>query len=225
MNILIDMVCHGHGQAGYLLDEILHTINEGHFSSSKFLKYGNARRILGPTGARLFALLTGGNFKTDSSITTVTTPPSAPYNYSARKAAANVTRILKGKNLRNGFFQLHIVDEADRRSTLAFMAEFLRYKRSDYGFVAFFIGDKVHEIWITRESRVELASHPDGIIERATEMGCSSIIVGYSHSGRFRTLGPSQEDYQVKRALASRLERLSIAVEGYIFIRGRYVSC
>lgn len=221
MNILIDMVFHGHGQSGYILDEILHTINEGHFSSSKFFKYGNARRILGPTGARIFALLTGGNLRTGSS---VRTSPSAPYNYSARKAADNVTRLLRGKNLRNGFFQLHIVDEVGRRGTLAFMAEFLRYKRSEYGFVAFFIGDKVHEIWITKGSSIDLSLHPDGIIERATEIGCSLIIFGYNHRTPFGALVPSQEDYQVKKVLTSRLKPLSIAVESYIFTGGHYVS-
>ncbi len=44
-NILIDMVFHRWGRLGYVLDEILHTLNEGKFSLYKFRKYGNARRI------------------------------------------------------------------------------------------------------------------------------------------------------------------------------------
>ncbi len=47
MNILIDMLCHGHGRGGYIIDEVLHTLNEGKFSANKFIKYGNARRIFG----------------------------------------------------------------------------------------------------------------------------------------------------------------------------------
>jgi hypothetical protein len=51
LNILIDMTLHGLGPGGYVLDEIAHTVNEGRFSTNKFLRYGNARRILGPEGA------------------------------------------------------------------------------------------------------------------------------------------------------------------------------
>ena len=58
-NILIDMIFHGHGRACYLLDQIMHSLNEGRFSMQKFLRYGNARKILGRSGAK--ALKTGNS--------------------------------------------------------------------------------------------------------------------------------------------------------------------
>jgi len=45
VNILIDMLFHRKGRAGYIVDEALHTLNEGKFSWHKFRKYGNAKRI------------------------------------------------------------------------------------------------------------------------------------------------------------------------------------
>lgn len=54
-NILIDLLFHGHGRLGYLLDQVFHTINEGAFKPGKFIRYGNFRRILGlPSFWRLF---------------------------------------------------------------------------------------------------------------------------------------------------------------------------
>jgi len=47
VNYLIDMLFHGHGRVGYIIDEWLHTLNEGKFSWRKFKRYGNASRIFG----------------------------------------------------------------------------------------------------------------------------------------------------------------------------------
>ena len=57
-NILIDMLCHGRGRTGYVIDEILHTINEGSFNPRKFLRYGNMGRIFGiPSTSRMISKL------------------------------------------------------------------------------------------------------------------------------------------------------------------------
>ncbi len=57
MNILIDMTCHGKGWAGYVVDEMLHILNERKFSLYKFVRYGNAKRIFGSLGGAMFTML------------------------------------------------------------------------------------------------------------------------------------------------------------------------
>ncbi len=49
-NIAIDMIFHGKGRGATVLDELLHSINEGGFSTGKFLSYGNGKKLLGKTG-------------------------------------------------------------------------------------------------------------------------------------------------------------------------------
>ena len=150
--------------------------------------------------------------------------PSAPFDYPAREAADRITRIIRGKNLQKGFFQLYVVDEVSRIGTLRFMAEFLRYKRNEYGLIGFLVENKLLEVWITMGSRTDFSFYPDSIVKRAVEIGCSRIIFGHNHPAPLGTLAPSQEDYQVKKALESQLTPLSIEVESYIFTRGRHIT-
>jgi len=46
-NLLIDAAFHGPGRTRAVLDEVAHSINEGGFKASKFLRYGNAAKIFG----------------------------------------------------------------------------------------------------------------------------------------------------------------------------------
>lgn len=51
MNILIDMAFHGDEKGDAIMDEVAHMMNEGGFNANKFLKYGNAKKILGKDAA------------------------------------------------------------------------------------------------------------------------------------------------------------------------------
>jgi hypothetical protein len=59
LNILTDMIFHGHGTAGYIADEIVHTAIEGKFNARKAVRYGNAGRIFWGLAAGLAGLMLG----------------------------------------------------------------------------------------------------------------------------------------------------------------------
>ena len=153
--------------------------------------------------------------------------PSARYDYAAREAADNATRILRAKNidLRAGYFQIHTLEpKVDFHGTLSFMAEFLRYKRNEYMLVGFLVAGRLHEIWVTMGTKTKVTYDLVSVAERAAEIGCTRIIFGHNHPSPFGALAASSEDCQAKKDVTSRLGPLSIKFESYIFNRGYYVS-